>query len=54
MRDGSPTFWPPPALFRNGVLEGVRHLWAAAFNPKAAKPRSGMLSVGSHKEPLVS
>jgi hypothetical protein len=53
MREGSQTFRSPPTLSGNGVLEGVRHLWAVAFNPNAAKPRSSLLGVESRRGMLV-
>jgi hypothetical protein len=46
-------FWTPSTLSGNGVLEGVHHLWAAAFNPKAAKFRLGLLGVVAHRGTLV-
>jgi hypothetical protein len=51
--EGSQTFRPPPTLSGNDMLEGVSHLWAAAFNPKAVKLRSGLLGVGSRRGTLV-
>jgi hypothetical protein len=46
-------FWPPLAQSENGVLEGVRRLWAAAFNLKTTKFRSSLLDVVAHSETLV-